>query len=67
MAGDGRALVIQLGCGELTTGGWCPKCLKPSGYAMDVHSLTESGVAPLARIEKCYDCGEPLERGESAA
>ncbi len=65
MAGDGTPLVIQVGVGEPRFGLWCPHCLKPSGYSCDIYSLTNDGVSPLARLEKCDDCDQPLTQCES--
>lgn len=49
--------------GVLNTGLWCPKCLLPSGYEVNVYAFPATGVAQprlLGTLRKCYDCDEPL-------
>jgi hypothetical protein len=51
-------LEIYLVPGELTTGLWCPHCLKPSGYEQLYYSLWSTGVSYGGiRLRLCYDCG----------
>jgi hypothetical protein len=51
------AIVIVVGSGTETYGLWCPHCLKPSVIQVPLHSLSLSGVSPLATLRKCVDCG----------
>lgn len=54
-------MVIHLGYGNITTGLWCPHCLKPSGFELPTYWLRTSGVSPLGVLRKCDDCGAPLK------
>lgn len=53
-----KALSVDLG--PLTTGLWCPRCLKPSGWTAQLLSLRPSGVSVIGTISRCYDGDHPL-------
>lgn len=58
------AVVVDIAPGTPTFGLWCPRCLRPSGVEIPVHSLTASGVGQIGVIRRCRDCCEPVPAPE---
>lgn len=36
---------------------WCPACLLPSAFLVDLHGLHRHGMVALGRLWACADCG----------
>ena len=60
------AIFIDLVPANEAFGLWCPQCLLPSGYAVDLFVLSTSGITALGTVRKCHDCGSPLPAGEGS-
>lgn len=61
MAGQRKALLLHLFAGEPIFGLWCPSCLLPSGYQVDLFAVSLEGVRAMGPARRCYDCGRKLK------
>lgn len=53
-------VTLSVDLGAVTTGLWCPRCLKPSGWTGELLSLRPSGVSVIGTISRCHDGDHPL-------
>ncbi|SKD94290.1 Uncharacterised protein [Mycobacteroides abscessus subsp. massiliense] len=61
--GEHPGVVLHISPGTPETGLWCPRCLKPSGYALPLYVLGAEGPWRIATVRKCHDCDVPLTDG----
>lgn len=40
-------------------GGWCPTCLRPSGYSQDMLALTAAGIEVVGTARGCTHADDP--------
>lgn len=58
MSNETNDAVVELPlCGVIRTRGeWCPSCLLPSAFTVDVYGLSETGISYLGPETTCSDC-----------
>ena len=57
-----RSLTIRIDFGTPRLNVWCPICLVPSGYEVDLLRITERGVSIFGRASRCTECGIDLRK-----